>query len=559
MQHKRSLLLIFAVLAVLIMASCSKTQSSQTPTTSTPTAAPITTPISTTPPVTVSNGPQGELRIAVTGVGNENFIPRLSTVTTTGDLLCPMFDMLFYAVNGKVAPGVVEKWEMQPDGLSYLFYIQKGIKFHNGQQLTAQDVKFSIEQYMAKDSYVAYVRNMVDHVEIIDDYTARVFTKGKQPYLPFFMSTQDGAMQGTVQPKTYFENNSEAYFQSHPIGSGPFKLVNHYQGDVCEYEAFDDYWQQKAAFKRLTIILMPEESTRIACLKTGTVDVTEFGLENSRDLESQGWKDRLFAGPPQIPNIQFHGAFDSRGAGMPISDIRVRQALSLAVNREEIGSTIFLGKSEPPMPACLYEGTPDIDVPYWQEYATKLYRYDPVEAKRLLKEAGYSDGFKLKLYTFTPSGSSYLPALGEVVQAYWRDIGVIAEITPITDSVYYSWRKGTADPLVGQAVMYRQLANFPLSNLTSAYGSAGANQIVGKAMPELDSLITAGLSETDDVKRVDIIARAIKMATDTFVCVGVGTIPPMGGFGSRVNMNFSYSLPHFYLGGYAYLASHTGK
>ncbi len=313
------------------------------------------------------------------------------------------------------------------------------------------------------------------------------------------------------------------------------------------------------AFKKLLVIVMPEEATRVAALKTGALDVTEIGLENSIELEKSGF--RTVAIDVTTPSPQLHGAYDPRATGMPITDIRVRQALSLAINRDEIAESFFYGKAGPPMPPYLVETSPDIDVPYWLDYCAKLYRYNTDEAIKLLKEAGYPNGFNFKFYTTSPSGAAYLPRLAEVVQSYWAKIGVKAELVPIDASVYLTWRnpgaRGPADPLVGQGIMYRYSpGGHTVSNLGALFHSTGMTGLVGKAMPELDQLIDEATSEMDVEKRRELLAKAIKAAVDSFTIFQIGSAPSMSALGPKVNIDFPSPMPAAYLPMFAVLAQH---
>ncbi len=181
--------IILVILLTVVLAGCaSPPTSTQTPTATT--APPTGGATTTTPPISTptQSGQYGDLRIAVTTLGNENFDPALATHTMIANVLAPMFDYLFYIENSERVNGLVEKWEMAPDGLSQTFQIRKGIKFHDGSEMTSADVKFSLEQYMRKDAYFTYLRDMTERIEIVDDYTIRVFTKGRQPYLPGMMA-----------------------------------------------------------------------------------------------------------------------------------------------------------------------------------------------------------------------------------------------------------------------------------------------------------------------------------------------------------------------------------
>ena len=543
------LVVVSGLAIVLAVAGCGKPAPTPAPA-PTPIPTPTPTPTPTPKPAATPAGPYGELRIALGTLGLERLDPGIGTATTVGTQIAPFMDLLFFkeTIDGPLSPSIVVKWEMAADGLSWTYSIRQGVKFHNGEDLKADDVKFTIERYVAKDAYSPETRTYVDRVELVDDYTVRIFTKGKAPFLPY-TSHQGPPGQGFVMPKDYIEKNGMDYFERHPVGSGSFKFVRTISGDFLEYEALSTHWKKTAEFKKLVLIVMPDETTRVASLKTGAADVIDVGLENSVDLERSGFK--TFASDFAVPKIHIFGAYDARMAGKPITNIKVRQALSLAINRDEMLKTFFMGKASRAMPPCVVPSSIDIDVPYWQDYADKMYRYDPVEAKRLLKEAGYADGFSTKLFTFAAPGVPWLPKMAEIIDGYWRAVGVKSEITPIEFASYTAWRKGPADPFLGQISTYR--------NPGSQYGITprdmkawhsvlnSATLIAPGAMPELDKQIDAVQSETDAAKRKEMLPQIIKTGAESYTELSIALVPVMAAMGPNVDIGISTPLPSPYM------------
>ncbi|MBI2857358.1 MAG: hypothetical protein HYX95_03460, partial [Chloroflexi bacterium] len=188
----------------------------------------------------------------------EIFDPIKSVGTAATDMfMAQIFDFMFNTEKGKLLPGIIERWEMAPDGLSWTYHVRKGIKFHNGDNLTARDVKFSLDRFASKDTTQSNLRVILDRVEQVDDYTVRVFTKTPQPYLPTFSSVNSPA-QGQVMPKDYIEKNGPEYFSRNPVGAGPWRLTRVVSGDLIEYEAVTNHWRKTPAFKKLTLFQVPE-------------------------------------------------------------------------------------------------------------------------------------------------------------------------------------------------------------------------------------------------------------------------------------------------------------
>ena len=560
MSNLKQMKLLAAVGMVIILslAGCAKPAlptptPTPTPTpapTPSPTPSPTPTPKPTPTPAPTPTGPYGELVVAESMFGPEDFDPMTGM---SGQYVMAM--IMDYLVrtdpSGKTNTGIAEKWELAKDNLFWTFYIRKGLKFHNGEDLTAADVKFTLDREASPSASYSFIKDTQERVEIIDDYTVRAYTKGPQPFFPLyfnFIMTQ----QGLIVPKDYMEKNGREYFKRHPVGTGPFKFVRHVPGDLVELEALDQHYRQVPAFKKITLVLVPEETTRIAMLKTGGVDAIDVAVDAAADLEAAGLRTASLHGTHAIAG--FFGANDPRSKGLPAADVRVRKALSLAINREEVGRTLFVGKLYPPMPPTMWPSQPEIDVPYWKEEAKKFYRYDPEEAKRLLKEAGYANGFNFKLISSVISGSNYAPKLAEVIQGYWLKIGVKAEIVPMEWAALRGLlrsgpNKGPADVLVGAAFVSGSGGKpVPAWQITTYLGSGSTWDMNQGGIAELDSLLIASLSEMNETKRRETTAKMLQLVMDSHLLVSIGTVPLLAGLGPRLDIDFptgALSIPQY--------------
>jgi peptide/nickel transport system substrate-binding protein len=532
------------VIMIFLLAGCSPpTPTSTQTTTSAPPAATITTNTPRTTATSTPTGPYGEFKIAVSTLGGERFNPKVAKSTEFNNFLSPFFDTLVrIGPDGALAPGIAENWKMAANGLSWDFQIRKSVTFHNGTELTPQDVKFSIEQHMSKDAIAREAGDNVDHIEIVNDNTLRIYTKGLKLYLPYVFQDSYNPVQGAIMPKDYIQKNGMEYFERHPVGSGPFKLVQQVPGDMIQFQALTSHWRGFPSFKTFTSILAREETTRVAMLQTGAVDGIDISIESSNQLESAGFRTySMLAG---IANVYLYGAYHKETAGMPIVDIRVRQALSLAINRDEVRKTYFYGKAGPPSPGYITADAVDVDVPYWMDYVAKAYRYDPVESKRLLKEAGYGDGFSIKLWTYTQADSPYLPKLAEIVQGYWKAVGVNAEIVPVDLGVFRPYRvggpdRGPAPQIRGQASTH---GTSPIPIASNAMSSGwhhrlGSVDLLGLSSPTTDWLDSAA-AEIDPVKRKELLAKVIKYGVDSYTDLTIATVPAMSALGPRVDIKF---------------------
>ena len=383
---KRTFILsIFLLLAaILVFGGCGggTTTTTSTPppsssTTSTPTSTVVTTPpvVSTatsTTSTTAAPGPTGTLRVAYPS-WIETMDPNLQT---TFEYL--LYDHLIKIdEQGNYVPELAESWSLSDDGLVWTFKMRKGIKFHNGDDLTAADVKFSFERTMEEGSMSPWApeyTKMITKVEAPDDYTAEIYTNSVN-YM--FYTSLWGC---PIVPKNYIETNGDEYFNEHPIGSGPWKFVKLTSGVSVEFEAVPNHWRITPSWGTLLCELVPEQSTRVAKLKRGEVDIADVNLDQAVQVRDQGFGLRTL-GRPTSPVIAMLGTWATDG---PTSDIRVRQALSMAINRQEIADTFFNGLAIPGGVVWTAPVSWGYD-PTWVD--GPWFKYDPDQAKALLASA----------------------------------------------------------------------------------------------------------------------------------------------------------------------------
>ena len=293
-----------------------------------------------------------------------------------------MHDALIKPMPGNpMAPSLATKWSESADGLTYDFELRQGVKFHNGDPFTAEDVKFSFERY--KGTGAAELKKQVKAVEIVNPHLVRFQLHEPWPdFLTFYGSPATGA--GWIVPKKYTEQIGNDKFKEQPIGLGPYKFVNHAPGVELVLEANPDYWRKTPHVKRLVMKSVPEATTRLAMLKKQEVDVT-YGLYGP--LAEEVRRDTNLKLEPVVPPgtqwlIFTYEQYDPKS---PWYDKRVRQAANHAINRQAINEAETLGHS------VLTGGI----VPRKFDYALSFepYAYDPKKAKQLLKEAGYANGF----------------------------------------------------------------------------------------------------------------------------------------------------------------------
>jgi peptide/nickel transport system substrate-binding protein len=284
-------------------------------------------------------------------------------------------------------------------------------------------------------------RSAIKSVEVKDPYAFVVHCK--QPSI-FLLSDLGGLFfqpTGLIQPKESFERMGEDEFSKHPIGSGPYRFHSRLTGSFIKLEATDKHWRDGVPrYKYVTFRIVPEESTRIAMLKTGEADITRISREKVPELEKAGLNIIFKKSDTYVYfwcNMQWTSPL--------FSDIRFRKALNLAIDKESIMKHLFAGMARP---VSTYAGT--VISSCGGDPNLKPYPYDPVEARRLIKEAGY-EGREITMVSFDRAG---IPELGRVIEtagSYWEKIGLKPKIVRMDYAIFLGrWRTGkTQDMIVG--------------------------------------------------------------------------------------------------------------
>src|SRR6266513_523329 len=326
----------------------------------------------------------------------------------TEGLITPF--MVLYAIHDALVkpmpaslttPSLAEAWTVSKDGLAYEFVLRKGAKFHNGDPVTADDVKFSFDRY--KGASAKLLKDKVKEIQVVATNRIRFLLKEAWPdFMAFYGTSATGA--GWIVPKKYVERVGEDGFKKAPVGAGPFKFVSFTPGVELVLEAFTDYWRKAPHVKRLVMRSIPDESTRAAAVKTGEVDLAYlFGGALAEELRrSPGVK--IVA--PLLYGIYWLDFLDQCEPKSPWHDRRVRLAASLAIDRQAINQAEMLG---------LGRATGSF-VPPTFDFALKVEppAFDPKRAKQLVAEAGYPNGFEAGDLTPLPPYTS----LGETVANY---------------------------------------------------------------------------------------------------------------------------------------------
>ncbi|HEV8439961.1 MAG TPA: ABC transporter substrate-binding protein [Methylomirabilota bacterium] len=394
--------------------------------------------------------------------------------------------------------GIATRWENSPDHKRWTFHLRKGVKFHNGDDLTSEDVKFSLQRAIGKRSTTGYagpLRTLVQDIETPAPDRVVIVTKEPTLIVPTYLS-RTLSTEGMVLPKKYIESNGDDVFARKPVGSGPYRFVEQVTGSHIKLTAVDSHWRiGTPKYKNVNFRLVPEETTRIALLRRGEVDVADISRERVKELEREGFPVH-FRREEAILSMWW--VLSPDGWPAPMKDKRVREALNIAIDRAEIAQSIFAGRAEPAaIPLGLSWSFRDIGLKLTPDTS---YAYDPTRAKKLLADAGQGSGFNLDVYAYQLPGLPEGKAFAEAVAGYWDKIGIKSKLIPVD---YPAFRKLWVDRKAPGAVGYYNIANRDWIGAYAllekmAYSPSKPNDTVNDS--EIDGMIGQILRQTDREK-----------------------------------------------------------
>jgi peptide/nickel transport system substrate-binding protein len=371
--------------------------------------------------------PQGVYKQAMHwGLSAESLDPGTNMGATTSQILLYLFhDALVKPMpSGDYTPSLAESYTISPDAKTYEFKLRRGMKFHNGDLMTAEDVAFSFWRY--KSNQARFIQDKTEKLEIVDSYLVRFHFK--EPFPEFLEYLIYGTSIGWVVPKKHIEKVGDAAYKKHPIGCGPYKFVEFVSGVKVIGEAFEDYWRKVPNVKRIELHIIIEASTRLAMVKRGEVDIatlmTGIFYENVKKDPGLRLLEPL---SPARWCLYRASQWDPKS---PWADVRVRKAASMAIDRKALADVHMPGCG--PIGNIALEGDPAA-IPFPPD------PYDPAQARKLLAEAGYPKGFHGG--TFYPYEGSYWP-YGEQIATYLKAVGITFDTTLLDRPAWFAYRQG---------------------------------------------------------------------------------------------------------------------
>jgi peptide/nickel transport system substrate-binding protein len=428
-----------------------------------------------------------------------------------------------------MAPALAESWSVSSDGLVYEFVLRRGVKFHNGDAVTAEDVKFSFERY--RGAAARPLKESVAAIETPDP--GRIRFRLKRPW-PDFMTFYIGATGASwIVPKKYVEKVGDEGFKKAPIGAGPYKFVSFTPGVELVVEAFEQYWRKTPNVKRIVLRAIPDEATRLAALKRGEVDVA-YNIRGAMAEEIQ-----RSPGLTLKPNVgqathwvYFAEQWDPKS---PWHDRRVRLAANHAIDRPAMNQADALGFSK-----LTWSIIPSSFEFYWQPPA---YAYDPARAKKLLAEAGYPNGFDAGDY-FCDAAITFV---GEPVVNYLNAAGIRVRLRPIERAAFF---KGWAEKKYKGLIQGASAAYGSAATRIEAFVAGGGAYVYG-SYSDIDGLFAEQATELDGKRREATLHRIQQLMHDKVMTAPIWLNAGLNGVGPRVEESgigivagYAFSAPY---------------
>jgi peptide/nickel transport system substrate-binding protein len=432
----------------------------------------------------------------------------------------------------ELKPALATDWKFAEDN-SLDLTIRQGVKFHDGSTLSADDVVYTINMAASPDSKVATPSNYawIDKAEKTGDWTVRIKMKKPTPAALEYL-----AMVTPIHPKAYREKVGPEGFAAKPVGAGPYKIVKNEQGKEVVFERFDDYWagspKGKAAIKTLHVRFVPDVTTAVTELLGQRADwVWNFNPDQLANINKMPHLQALQQESMRIGYLSIDAAGRS-GAGNPLTNPKVRQAIWHAINRQDMADKLIQGGSRVPQAPCFpTQFGCDAD-------AAVKYAYDPAKAKALLAEAGFPNGFEIEMVTYVA-----VTSWSAAIQNYLQAVGIRAKITQlqVAAAIQKAWK--------GENPLYHgSWGSYSINDVSAIFPVmyGGGNDDYARD-PELQKLVTEGGVTSDPAARKKAYSAAIKLMTEKAYWLPLFTYVNAYAFNKQLDFKtYPDELPRFY-------------
>jgi peptide/nickel transport system substrate-binding protein len=458
--------------------------------------------------------PEGEMRWALyVTLSPQWFDPaEVIGVLTPFWVLYALHDAVVKPMPGNhLTPSLAESWSVSPDQRTYEFKLREGLKFHNGDPFTAEDVEFSFRR--AKGAKI--LQEKVREIVVVDRHRIRFQLAEPWPdFMTFYGTLATSA--AWIAPKKYMEQVGPDGFKKHPVGLGPYKFVSNTPGIELVMEANEQYWRKVPSVKRLVYKSVPEATTRLAMLKRGEVDVAYLlDAPMAADIKKDPSLRLAFSGAIGTFYLDFFEQWDPKS---PWADRRVRLAASVAVDRKSLNEAENLGASR--LTGGLVPRSFDFAIPL------EPHPYDPAKAKQLLAEAGYPNGFDAgDLHPWPPYFS-----VGESINTNLGAVGIKTRVRTMERAAFYSAL--ATKKLKGVCVCIDAVYGNAASRLSQVVPADGAYAYGSD--PDVEALYRQQARETDRKKREQMLRQIQQLIYDRVRFAAIYDFIWPSGIGPRV-------------------------
>lgn len=404
--------------------------------------------------------------------------PHAVTDAGTRDVVFNLYEGLVKATpDGELKPAVASDYTISEDAKVYTFTLRDGITFHDGSAVTVDDIKYSLERF-AEEQSDSSAFSIVEDVVIADDKTVEVhLSEGNSEFLPELTC---GIIPASNEDVT-----------GNPIGTGPFKFVSYAPGENLVMERYDGYWGEKAYLDQVTFKFVADVETAFMELQAGTLDILNYLTADQ--VSTLGDDFTIVNGSMNLVHAMYlNNDYE------PLSNVKVRQALCYAVDRQSINDFLFGGASR-------LIGTHMIPslTKYYNEETESLYEYNPEKAKELLAEAGYPDGFELSI--MVPSAYSQHVSTAEIIAENLKAVGIDAKLELVEWS---TWLSECYQGRKYQATVVGVDGKLSPSDWFAKYVSTDAKNFMNYKSEEFDKLFNEAYATVDADKKAELYKEA---------------------------------------------------
>lgn len=404
--------------------------------------------------------------------------PHHMTAAGTKEILFNVFEGLVKPdSSGQIVPAVASDVSRSADGLVYSFTLRDGILFHNGQPVEMDDVIYSIQRRWDGNDSAAYLKalNVIKELKVEGKKLDIILSEPSNEFLAALMDVY-------IIPK----DNSE--LETSPVGTGPYRFVSRSVQDSLVLESFDSYWGEKGRIKTVVFKVLESADGLILGLQSGALDlVAHLSSDQTAQLD-EGFN--VVVGTMNIVQALY-----LNNAAKPFDDVRVRQALCYAIDRQAIIDIAFDGYGVP-LGTSMFPSF----AKYYVDSLTDYYSYDPEKARSLLSEAGYPDGFKMTISV----PSNYTPHVNAatVIAEQLRDVGIYATLNLLDWSTWLSevYSKRNFQTTVTGVTS----DNMTARKLLERFGTTTGNNFTNYSNSEYDAVLAQALSESDDAAQTEL-------------------------------------------------------